>query len=53
MIRDILHRLRDRFPRHVPDLARRRAGRQLRARGRRAIRGFNALPEAGRSRAPI
>ena len=55
VIRDILHRLRDRFPRHVLRLA----GPRCRARARRtevaaAIRGFNAhRASAAACRGPI
>lgn len=48
VIRDILHRLRDRFPRHVlvwPVLVQ---GDGAAEQVARAIRGFNALPEEGR-----
>lgn len=47
VIRDILHRLRDRFPRHVivwPTLVQ---GEQAAAQIAAAIEGFNALPEGG------
>ncbi len=47
VIRDILHRLRERFPRHVivwPTLVQGRGAEQGIAA---AIRGFNALPEGG------
>jgi exodeoxyribonuclease VII large subunit len=47
VIRDILHRLRDRFPAPRADLARRGAGRGLRAGGGAPSEGFNALPEGG------
>ena len=40
VIRDILHRLADRFPRHVLRLAGQSAGRELGRRGRRRDRGF-------------
>ena len=48
VIRDILHRLQDRFPRHVilwPVLVQ---GEQAAEQIATAIRGFNALPEGGR-----
>jgi exodeoxyribonuclease VII large subunit len=48
VIRDILHRLEDRFPRHVllwPVLVQ---GEGAAAQVAAAIRGFNALPENGR-----
>src|SRR3990167_4962702 len=47
VIRDILHRLRDRFPRHVivwPTLVQ---GKGAEAQIAAAIEGFNALPEGG------
>ena len=47
VIRDILHRLRDRFPRHVivwPTLVQ---GRGAEEKIAAAIRGFNALPHGG------
>jgi len=47
VIRDILHRLRDRFPRHVivwPSLVQ---GKGAEAQIAAAIEGFNALPEGG------
>ncbi|MCK5750518.1 MAG: exodeoxyribonuclease VII large subunit [Oricola sp.] len=47
VIRDILHRLRERFPRHVivwPTLVQ---GRGAEEKIAAAIRGFNALPEDG------
>lgn len=47
VIRDILHRLRERFPRHVivwPTLVQ---GKGAEARIAAAIEGFNALPEGG------
>lgn len=47
VIRDILHRLRDRFPRHVivwPTLVQ---GKGAEAQIAAAINGFNALPEGG------
>lgn len=47
VIRDILHRLRERFPRHVivwPTLVQ---GRGAEEKIADAIRGFNALPEGG------
>ena len=52
VIRDILHRLQDRFPRHVilwPVLVQgEKAAEQIAT----AIRGFNALPEGGRVTRP-
>jgi exodeoxyribonuclease VII large subunit len=50
VIRDILHRLRDRFPRHVmsgPSPCRANCAAEV----VRAIRGFNALPGRARCRA--
>ena len=47
VIRDILHRLADRFPPPCPGLARAGAGRIQRRRGRGGHRGFNALPAGG------
>ncbi len=47
VIRDILHRLRERFPRHVvvwPTLVQ---GRGAESQIAAAIKGFNALPEGG------
>ena len=49
VIRDILHRLADRFPVRVVALAGAGAGRDLGSRGRRGDRGFNALPAGGRN----
>ena len=51
VIRDILHRLADRFPRHVLVWPVRVQGDGAAAEIAAAIRGFNALPE-GRSRGP-
>ena len=47
VIRDILHRLEDRFPRRVPVWPVRVQGDTSAAEVARAIRGFNALPERG------
>src|SRR6202165_3422347 len=47
VIRDILHRLADRFPRRVLVWPVRVQGEQSAAEVAAAIRGFNALPEAG------
>ena len=47
MIRDILHRLADRFPLPRAGLAGAGAGRDLRGEVAAAIRGFNALPPGG------
>jgi exodeoxyribonuclease VII large subunit len=47
VIRDILHRLADRFPRHVLVWPVRVQGEQSAAEVANAIRGFNALPEHG------
>jgi exodeoxyribonuclease VII large subunit len=47
VIRDILHRLADRFPRHVLVWPVRVQGEQCAAEVAAAITGFNALPEGG------
>jgi exodeoxyribonuclease VII large subunit len=47
VIRDILHRLRDRFPRHVLIWPVAVQGAACAPEVARAIRGFNALPEDG------
>ncbi|MGB9395854.1 MAG: exodeoxyribonuclease VII large subunit, partial [Pseudolabrys sp.] len=47
VIRDILHRLEDRFPRHVLVWPVRVQGETSAAEVANAIRGFNALPERG------
>ncbi len=47
VIRDILHRLADRFPRHVLVWPVRVQGETSAAEVARAIEGFNALPEGG------
>src|SRR5712692_8932993 len=47
VIRDILHRLADRFPRHVLVWPVRVQGEGSAAEVASAIRGFNALPEGG------
>jgi exodeoxyribonuclease VII large subunit len=47
VIRDILHRLNDRFPRRVLVWPVRVQGESSAAEVARAIRGFNALPERG------
>ena len=47
VIRDILHRLRDRFPRRVLIWPVAVQGEKCAAEVAAAIRGFNALPEAG------
>lgn len=47
VIRDILHRLRDRFPRHVLIWPVAVQGQNCAAEVAAAIRGFNALPEGG------
>lgn len=47
VIRDILHRLRDRFPRHVLIWPVAVQGQACAAEVAAAIRGFNALPECG------
>jgi exodeoxyribonuclease VII large subunit len=48
VIRDILHRLEDRFPRHVLVWPVRVQGESSAAEVAAAIAGFNALPEGGR-----
>ena len=48
VIRDILHRLSDRFPRHVLVWPVRVQGEQSAAEVAAAIEGFNNLPEGGR-----
>ena len=48
VIRDILHRLSDRFPRHVLVWPVRVQGEGSAEEVAAAIRGFNALPESGR-----
>src|SRR6202045_2667874 len=48
VIRDILHRLQDRFPRHVLVWPVRVQGEGSAEQIAAAIRGFNALPEGGR-----
>jgi exodeoxyribonuclease VII large subunit len=48
VIRDILHRLEDRFPRHVLVWPVRVQGEGSAEQVANAIRGFNALPEGGR-----
>src|ERR1700722_5312618 len=48
VIRDILHRLSDRFPRHVLVWPVRGQGEGSAAEVAAAIEGFNALPEGGR-----
>lgn len=48
VIRDILHRLEDRFPRHVLVWPVRVQGETSAAEVANAISGFNALPETGR-----
>jgi len=48
VIRDILHRLEDRFPRHVIVWPVRVQGETSAAEVAAAIAGFNALPEGGR-----
>src|SRR6201992_4327937 len=48
VIRDILHRLEDRFPRHVLVWPVRVQGEGSAEQVAAAIRGFNALPEGGR-----
>ncbi|WP_123692897.1 exodeoxyribonuclease VII large subunit [Allostella humosa] len=48
VIRDILHRLADRFPRHVLVWPVAVQGETAAAQVAAAIRGFNALPEGGR-----
>lgn len=52
VIRDILHRLRDRFPRHVIVWPVKVQGEGSAEQVAAAIRGFNALPESGRIRRP-
>src|SRR5215470_1447114 len=52
VIRDILHRLADRFPRHVLVWPVRVQGDGSAEEVAAAIRGFNALPEGGRIRRP-
>src|ERR1700742_3940846 len=47
VIRDILHRLADRFPRHVIVWPVRAQGERSAGQVAAAIRGFNALPERG------
>ena len=47
VIRDILHRLRDRFPRHVLVWPVAVQGQDCPGQVAAAIRGFNALPEGG------
>ena len=47
VIRDIMHRLRDRFPRHVLLWPVQVQGETAAAQVAAAIRGFNALPEDG------
>jgi exodeoxyribonuclease VII large subunit len=47
VIRDILHRLRDRFPRHVLVWPVAVQGQDCAAQVAAAIKGFNALPESG------
>ncbi len=47
VIRDILHRLADRFPRHVLVWPVRVQGENSAAEVANAIKGFNALPEGG------
>lgn len=47
VIRDILHRLRDRFPRHVLIWPVAVQGQSCAPEVTRAINGFNALPEGG------
>ena len=53
VIRDILHRLEDRFPRHVLVWPVRVQGETSAAEVAAAIHGFNALPEKGPCRVPI
>src|SRR5205814_3398102 len=48
VIRDILHRLSDRFPRHVIVWPVRVQGEGSAEQIAAAIRGFNAMPEGGR-----
>jgi exodeoxyribonuclease VII large subunit len=52
VIRDILHRLADRFPRHVIVWPVKVQGDGSAEQVAAAIRGFNALPETGRIRKP-
>jgi exodeoxyribonuclease VII large subunit len=52
VIRDILHRLADRFPRHVMVWGVRVQGEGSAAEVAAAIHGFNALPEMGHIRRP-
>ena len=52
VIRDILHRLSDRFPRHVLVWPVRVQGESAAAEVAAAIRGFNAFPDGGRIAAP-
>jgi len=52
VIRDILHRLADRFPRHVLVWPVRVQGEGSAEEVAAAIRGFNALPEGGRIARP-
>src|SRR5439155_23371216 len=52
VIRDILHRLADRFPRHVLVWPVRVQGEGSALEVAGAIRGFNSLPEGGRIRRP-
>src|SRR5438045_9654988 len=52
VIRDILHRLADRFPRHVLVWPVRVQGEGSAIEIANAIRGFNALPERGRIARP-
>ncbi len=52
VIRDILHRLEDRFPRHVIVWPVRVQGETSAAEVANAINGFNALPEGGRIARP-
>src|SRR5882757_783081 len=52
VIRDILHRLADRFPRHVIVWPVKVQGEGSAEQIAAAIRGFNALPETGRIRRP-
>ena len=53
VIRDILHRLADRFPRHVIVWPVKVQGEGSAEQVAAAIDGFNALPENGRIRRPI
>jgi exodeoxyribonuclease VII large subunit len=52
VIRDILHRLADRFPRHVIVWPVKVQGEGSAEQVANAIRGFNALPESGTIRRP-